>query len=148
MFDDIVICEIAHTDPDGNENCNPHQIKIGSTLTFSNLLISMLFTNDNAQRVYEPNIIPQLKIFAEVLGDDKQEYKDEYDIQTGIEVTITEQSEMYKMIIGSNGEHFHYFTNLPAINNTTSYGDTIFLCFPHTVEGFIFKDEKNCKIFQ
>ena len=148
MFDDIVICEIAHTDPDGNENCNPHQIKIGSTLTFSNLLISMLFTNDNAQRVYEPNIIPQLKIFAEVLGDDKQEYKDEYDIQTGIEVTITEQSEMYKMIIGSNGEHFHYFTNLPAINNTTSYGDTIFLCFPHTVEGFIFKDEKNCKIVQ
>ena len=104
----------------GNENCNPHQIKIGSTLTFSNLLISMLFTNDNAQKVYEPNIIPQLKIF-EVLGDDKQEYKDEYDIQTGIEVTITEQSEMYKMIIGSNGEHFHYFTNLPAINNTTSY---------------------------
>ena len=147
MFDDIVICEIAHTDPDGNENCNPHQIKIGSTLTFSNLLISMLFTNDNAQKVYEPNIIPQLKIFAEVLGDDKQEYKDEYDIQTGIEVTITEQSEMYKMIIGSNGEHFHYFTNLPAINNTTSYGDTIFLCFPHTVEGFIFKDG-NCKIFQ
>jgi hypothetical protein len=147
MFDDIVICEIAHNDPDGKENCNPHQIKVGSTSTFSNLLISMLFTNDNAQKVFEPNIIPQLKIFAEVLGDDKQEYKDEYDIQTGIEVTITEQHEIYKMIIGSNGENFHYFTNLPSINNTTSYGDTIFLCFPHTVEGFQFKDQQY-KIFK
>ena len=75
MFDDIVICEIAHTDPGGNENCNPHQIKIGSTSTFSNLLISLLFTNDNALKLFEPNIIPQLKIFAEVLGDDKQNIK-------------------------------------------------------------------------
>ena len=147
MFEDILICELDHTDPAGNENCNPHQIKVGSTSTFSNLLISMLFTNDNAQKVFEPNIIPQLKIFVEVLEDDKQEFKDEYDIQTGIEVTITEQQEIYKMIIGSNGEHFHYFTNVPAINNTTSYGDTIFLCFPHTVEGFQFKDQKY-KIFK
>jgi hypothetical protein len=54
---------------------------------------------------------------------------------------------MYKMLIGSNGEHFHYFTNVPAINNTTDFGDTIFLSFPHTVEGFIYNDA-NYKIFK
>jgi hypothetical protein len=54
---------------------------------------------------------------------------------------------MYKMLIGSNGQHFHYFTNVPAINNTTDFGDTIFLHFPHTVEGFTYKNT-NYKIFK
>jgi hypothetical protein len=50
------------------------------------------------------------------------------------------------MIIGSNGDHFHYFTKIPAINNTTDFGNTIFLNFPHTVEGFTFKTD-TIKVF-
>ena len=50
------------------------------------------------------------------------------------------------MLIGSNGQNFHYFTNVPAINNTTDFGNSIFLSFPHTVEGFTYKDS-NYKVF-
>ena len=50
------------------------------------------------------------------------------------------------MIIGSNGLNFPYFTNIPSINNTTDFGDAIYLNFPHAVEGFTFTRYKY-KIF-
>lgn len=147
MFEDIVICELNHIDPDGKEYCNPQEIVIGDTKS-NGILISLLFRNEEKRKGshHRPCELP-LEIFAELIHNDKTEYKDKYDIQTGVEFTITDNNEMYKMLIGSNGEHFHYFTNVPAINNTTDFGDTIFLSFPHTVEAFIYKDT-NYKIFK
>jgi hypothetical protein len=147
MFEDIVICEITHDDSEEKECCNPHQIIIGESRT-QGILITMLFRDEDKRKGLSPRYsVPGLEISAEVLDNDKTAYKDKYDIQTGVEFTITDQNEMYKMLIGSNGEHFHYFTNIPAINNTTDFGDTIFLSFPHTVEGFTYKDT-NYKTFQ
>ena len=45
------------------------------------------------------------------------------------------------MLIGSNGLNFPYFTNIPSINNTTDFGNAIFLNFPHAVEGFTYKNQ-------
>ena len=147
MFEDIVICELNHIDPDGNEYCNPQEIVIGDTKS-NGILISLLFRNEEKRKgSHHRQCERPLEIFAELIHNDKTEYKDKYDIQTGVEFTITDNNEMYKMLIGSNGEHFHYFTNVPAINNTTDFGDTIFLSFPHTVEAFIYKDT-NYKIFK
>ena len=147
MFEDIVICEIAHDDSEEKECCNPHQIIIGESRT-QGILITMLFRDEDERKGLSPRIRDVgLGISAEVLDNEKTEYKDKYDIQTGVEFTITDNNEMYKMLIGSNGVHFHYFTNVPAINNTTDFGDTIFLSFPHTVEGFIYNDA-NYKIFK
>ena len=44
------------------------------------------------------------------------------------------------MLIGSSGQNFIYFSNVPSINNTTDFGDTIYLNFPHPVESFMYKD--------
>ena len=147
MFEDIVICEIAHDDPTEKECCNPHQIVIGESKT-QGILISMVFKDDDRKSALSPRFRDRgVEIFAEVIDNDETDYKDKYDIQTGVVFTITDNNEMYKMLIGSNGEHFHYFTNVPSINNTTDFGNTIFLSFPHTVEGFTYNDT-NYKIFQ
>ena len=147
MFDDIVICEILHKDPDEEEGCNPHQIIVGNSNT-EGILVTMLFKEDDRKSAMSPRFRDLgIDIFAEVIDNDKTEYQDKYDVQTAVEFTITNKNEKYKMLIGSNGEHFHYFTNVPAINNTTDFGNTIFLSFPHTVEGFTYKDT-NYKTFQ
>lgn len=141
MFDDIVVCELDHIDPENQEYCNPQQIAIGYAKN-QGILISMLFENEDQRRLpYVNSEAPQLNFSVEVIHNDKTEYKDKYDIQTGVEITIKDKQELYKMILGSNGDHFHYFTNIPAINNTTDFGNVVFLNFPHTVEGFTFQTD-------
>lgn len=147
MFEDIVICELDHIDPDNQEYCNPQQIAMGYAKNQGGILIAFLFENEDTRRLpYVNSEAPQLNFSVEVIHNDKTEYKDKYDIQTGVEIKIKDKQELYKMIIGSNGDHFHYFTNIPAINNTTDFGNTIFLNFPHTVEGFTFKTD-TIKVF-
>tara|TARA_B100002019_G_scaffold216392_1_gene188981 strand:- start:544 stop:984 length:441 start_codon:yes stop_codon:yes gene_type:complete len=145
MFEDIVICEITHDDIKEKECCNPHQIIIGESNT-GGILITMIFKDDDERKMLSSDKDSQLKISSKVIDNDKTEYKEKYDIQTGVEFTIQDQTEKYKMLIGSNGQNFHYFTNVPAINNTTDFGNSIFLSFPHTVEGFTYKDS-NYKVF-
>lgn len=141
MFDDIVVCELDHIDPENQEYCNPQQIAIGYAKN-QGILISMLFENEDQRRLpYVNSEAPQLNFSVDVIHNDKTEYKDKYDIQTGVEITIKDKQELYKMILGSNGDHFHYFTNIPAINNTTDFGNVVFLNFPHTVEGFTFQTD-------
>lgn len=141
MFEDIVICELDHIDPKNQEYCNPQQIAIGYAKN-QGILISILFENEDQRRLpYVNSEAPQLNFSVEVIHNDKTEYKDKYDIQTGVEITIKDKQELYKMILGSNGDHFHYFTNIPAINNTTDFGNVVFLNFPHTVEGFTFQTD-------
>jgi hypothetical protein len=148
MFDDIVICEISHEDPDGNEYCNPHEIAIGNSMN-EGILVSLLFKNDHEPRLDTRITKPTtLEISAEVLDhEDDNEFKEMYDVQTGVVIKIRNKNELCDILVGSNGEHFHYFTNTPSINNTTDFGDTIFLNFPHTVEGFTYNDNK-CKVFK
>ena len=146
MFEDIVVCEINHYDPKNKDGCNPEQISIGTTKDNS-IMITMIFGDHIHENVANTNRGVPLQISVETLDDTKLDLKDKYDVQEAIKVSITDTTEIYDMLIGSNGLNFPYFTNVPAINNTTSYGDTIFLCFPHTVEGFTYKDS-NIKTFQ
>ena len=81
----------------------------------------------------------------ENLDNTKMEIKDQYDVQEAVKVSITDTIEIYDMLIGSNGLNFPYFTNIPSINNTTDFGNAIFLNFPHAVEGFTYKGKQ--KIF-
>jgi|TARA_B110000495_G_C23020687_1_gene605478 hypothetical protein len=137
MFEDIVICEMYHTDPLGNEYCNPEGIAIGTTQD-NGIMVSLRFREpDDPQHLLGEFITP-LQISAETLGQDKIEIKDKYDVQEAVKISITDTIEIYDMIIGSNGQNFPYFTNIPAINNTTDFADTIYLNFPHAVEGFSF----------
>ena len=144
MFEDIVICEMYHSDPLGNEYCNPEQIALGNTLDNA-LMVSLLFRNPNPRKVAYANGDPPLQILVETLSDDQIEIKDKYDVQEAVKVSITDTIEIYDMIIGSNGHHFPYFSNIPAINNTTDFGDAIYLNFPHAVDGFSF--DQHYKVF-
>tara|TARA_B100000676_G_C17981975_1_gene789556 strand:+ start:313 stop:753 length:441 start_codon:yes stop_codon:yes gene_type:complete len=141
MFEDIVICEMYHSDPLGNEYCNPEQIALGLTPDNS-ILVSLIFKNPNPRKTAYANGDVPLQISVETLDNDKIEIKDKYDVQEAVKISITDTIEIYDMIIGSNGQNFPYFTNIPAINNTTDFGDAIFLNFPHAVEGFSYASDQ------
>ena len=144
MFEDIVICEMYHSDPLGNEYCNPEQISIG--LTNDNaIMVTLIFGDHGLRKVANANNDVPLEISVENLDNTKIEIKDKYDVQEAVKVSITDSIEIYDMLIGSNGLNFPHFTNLPAINNTTDFGNAIFLNFPHAVEGFTYKGQQ--KIF-
>ena len=144
MFEDIVICEMYHSDPLGNEYCNPEQISIG--LTNDNaIMVTLIFGDHGLRKVANANNDVPLEISVENLDNTKIEIKDKYDVQEAVKVSITDTLEIYDMLIGSNGLNFPHFTNLPAINNTTDFGNAIFLNFPHAVEGFTYKGQQ--KIF-
>lgn len=143
MFEDIVICEMYHSDPLGNEYCNPEQISIG--LTNDNaIMVTLIFGDHGLRKVPNGGNAP-LEISVENLDNTKIEIKDKYDVQEAVKVSITDTLEIYDMLIGSNGLNFPHFTNIPAINNTTDFGNAIFLNFPHAVEGFTYKGQQ--KIF-
>jgi hypothetical protein len=144
MFEDIVICEMYHSDPLGNEYCNPEQISIGQT-NDNAVMVTLLFREPNPRKVAYVNGDVPLQISVETLDNTKIEIKDKYDVQEAVKVSITDSIEIYDMIIGSNGLNFPHFTNIPAINNTTDFGNAIFLNFPHAVEGFTYKGQQ--KIF-
>ena len=150
MFEDIVIFELLHSSfQNKNEFCIPHEIVVGNSRQ-GGLLITMLF-NEEHNRKKQYNSVdaePPLQIFAELIDNNDIEYKEKYDVQTGVRITIQENGEIYKMIIGSNGDNFFYFTSLPAINNSTSYGDTIFLNFNHPVESFTFNTDEAERVFK
>ena len=133
MFDDIIVCEVYHTDKHCNERCNPRFIQLG-TAEDNGILVTMTFCSDTIRQIDVP-----IEIEVDILTDNEHEFKDKYDIDTGVVVYITDHTEYYVLLIGSNGKTSPYFTNKPAINNTTEFGDTIFLNFPHAVEGFSFK---------
>ena len=145
MFEDIVICEMYHSDPLGNEYCNPTQIAIGNTQD-NGIMLSLVFRNPNPRKTAYANGDVPLQISAETLDNTKIDIKDKYDVQEAVKISITDTIEIYDMIVGSNGQNFPYFTNLPAINNTTDFGDAIYLNFPHAVEGFSF-DQGQYKVF-
>ena len=144
MFDDIVICEIYHSDPMGNEYCNPESISIGMTKDNS-IMVTLIFGDHGLRKVANANRDVPLEINVENLDNTKMEIKDQYDVQEAVKVSITDTIEIYDMLIGSNGLNFPYFTNIPSINNTTDFGNAIFLNFPHAVEGFTYKGKQ--KIF-
>tara|TARA_A100001037_G_scaffold303654_1_gene338221 strand:- start:7771 stop:8208 length:438 start_codon:yes stop_codon:yes gene_type:complete len=144
MFEDIVICELYHSDPLGNEYCNPEQIALGLTPDNS-ILVSLVFKNPNPRRTAYANGDVPLQISVETLDNTKIEIKDKYDVQEAVKISITDTIEIYDMILGSNGQNFPYFTNIPAINNTTDFGDAIYLNFPHAVDGFSF--DQHYKVF-
>lgn len=148
MFNDIVICELMHNDPQNCEFCNPQEIVVG-TSNDGGILFSMLFKNEEERKQKYSSVEGEyaLEVFAEVIDNNDIAFKEKYDVQTGIKLTIIDDQETYKMIIGSNGDNFHYFTNVPAINNTTSFGDVLFLNFNHTVEAFTYTDSDK-KIFK
>ncbi len=141
MFEDIVICEMYHSDPLGNEYCNPEQIAIGLTPDNS-ILVSLVFKNPNPRKTAYANGDVPLQISAEILDNTKFDIKDKYDVQEAVKISITDTIEICDMIIGSNGQNFPYFTNLPAINNTTDFGDAIYLNFPHAVDGFSYESDQ------
>jgi hypothetical protein len=138
MFEDIVICEMYHSDPLGNEYCNPEQISIGMT-NDNSIMVTLTFGDRGLRKVANANNDIPLEISVETLDNTKIEIKDKYDVQEAVKVSITDSIEIYDMLIGSNGLNFPHFTNIPAINNTTDFGNAIFLNFPHAVEGFSFK---------
>ena len=138
MFEDIVICEMDHIDPTGNEYCNPTQVAVGNT-NDGGIMLSLVFRNSNPRKGPAVRSNLPLQISVETLNDDKIEIKDNYDVQEAVKISITEGAEIYDMIIGSNGLNFPYFTNIPSINNTTDFGDAIYLNFPHAVDGFSFE---------
>ena len=138
MFEDIVICEMNHSDPLGNEYCNPEQVSIGTT-NDNSIMVTLTFRDHDLRRLANSNRDLPLEISVEILDDTKIEIKDTYDVQVAVKVSITDSIEIYDMLIGSNGLNFPYFTNIPAINNTTDFGNVIFLNFPHVVEGFTYK---------
>ena len=140
MFEDIVICEMYHSDPLGNEYCNPEQISIGTT-NDNAIMVALIFGDHGHRKVANSNRDIPLQISVETLDDTKIEIKDKYDVQEAVKVTITDTIEIYDMLIGSNGLNFPYFTNIPSINNTTDFGNAIFLNFPHAVEGFTYKNQ-------
>lgn len=140
MFEDIVICEMYHSDPLGNEYCNPEQISIGTT-NDNAIMVALIFGDHGHRKVANSNRDVPLQISVETLDDTKIEIKDKYDVQEAVKVTITDTIEIYDMLIGSNGLNFPYFTNIPSINNTTDFGNAIFLNFPHAVEGFTYKNQ-------
>ena len=138
MFEYIVICEMYHSDPLGNEYCNPEQISIGTT-NDNAILVTLIFNDNGFRKVTNANRDIPLEISVETLDNTKIDIKDKYDVQEAVKISITDTIEIYDMIIGSNGLNFHYFTNIPSINNTTDFGNSIFLNFPHAVEGFTYK---------
>ena len=140
MFEDIVICEMYHSDPLSNEYCNPEQISIGLT-TDNAIMVTLIFGEHSLRKVAYANSGIPLEISVENLDSTKIEIKDKYDVQEAVKVTITDTVEIYDMLIGSNGINFPYFTNIPSINNTTDFGNAIFLNFPHAVEGFTYKNK-------
>lgn len=148
MFEDIVICEIKHIDPDNNEYCTPQEISIGNSRD-DGILLSMLFENADQPKLDTQISRPtQLEISAEVLNHETDSnFIQKYDVQTGVILKIKNEHEVCDILVGSNGENFHYFTNTPSFNNTTDYGDTIFINFPHCVEGFTFND-KGVRLFK
>ena len=144
MFEDVVICEMYHSDPLGNEYCNPESISIGFT-NDNAIMVTLIFGDHGLRKVPNANNDVPLEISVETLDNTKIEIKDKYDVQEAVKVSLTDTIEIYDMIIGSNGLNFPYFTNIPAINNTTDFGNAIFLNFPHAVEGFTYKGQS--KIF-
>lgn len=144
MFEDIVICEMYHSDPLSNEYCNPESISIGIT-NDNAIMVELIFGDHGLRKVANANHDVPLEISVETLDNTKIEIKDQYDVQEAVKVSITDSIEIYDMLIGSNGLNFPYFTNIPSINNTTDFGNAIFLNFPHAVEGFTYKGQS--KIF-
>ncbi len=140
MFEDIVICEMYHSDPLGNEYCNPEQISIGTT-NDNAIMVALIFNEHGHGKVANNNRDIPLQLSVDTLDDTKIEIKDKYDVQEAVKVTITDTIEIYDMLIGSNGLNFPYFTNIPSINNTTDFGNAIFLNFPHAVDGFTYKNQ-------
>lgn len=133
-----------HSDPLGNEYCNPESVSIGFT-NDNAIMVTLIFGDHGLRKVANANNDVPLEISVETLDNTKIEIKDKYDVQEAVKVSLTDTIEIYDMIIGSNGLNFPYFTNIPAINNTTDFGNAIFLNFPHAVEGFTYKGQS--KIF-
>ena len=147
MYEDIVICELDHIDDLNREQCNPKEITIG-TARDDGILITLLLDNQENRRLVYADSEKQIDFFVEVIPNDKTEFMEKYDIQTGVIVELKDNEEVCKLLIGSNGEHFHYFTNIPSVNNTTDFGDTIFLNFPHTIEAYTFNDTDDKKVLK
>lgn len=147
MYEDIIICELEHLDDSDREYCNPQEIAIG-TARDEGILITLLLNNQEERRLTYANSEKQIEFFAEVISSDKTDFMEKYDIQTGVIVELKDNDEICRLLIGSNGEHFHYFTNIPSVNNTTDFGDTIFLNFPHTIEAYTFNDTDDKKVLK
>ena len=101
MFEDIVICEMYHSDPLGNEYCNPEQIAIGKTHDNA-IMVSLVFKNPNPKKAAYVNGVAPLQISVETLDNDKIDIKDKYDVQEAVKISITDTIEIYDMIIGSS----------------------------------------------
>ena len=114
MFEDIVICEMYHSDPLGNEYCSPTQIAIGNTQD-NGIMLSLVFRNPNPRKASCVRPDSPLQVSVETLDDDKIEIKEKYDVQEAVKISITDGIEIYDMIIGSSGQNFPYFTNIPSI---------------------------------
>ena len=69
MFNDIVICELMHDDPQNCEFCNPQEIVVG-TSNDGGILFSMLFKNEEERKQKYSSVEGEyaLEVFAEVIN--------------------------------------------------------------------------------
>ena len=88
MFEDIVICEMYHSDPLGNEYCNPDKVGLGDVQ--NGIMLQLQFPNLGLHRTTYANGDRPLQITTELLTDDKIEIKNKYDIQEGCKISITD----------------------------------------------------------
>ena len=72
MFEDIVICEMYHSDPLGNEYCNPEQISIGMT-NDNSIMVTLTFGDRGLRKVANANNDIPLEISVETLDNTKIE---------------------------------------------------------------------------
>ncbi len=146
MFEDIIICELNHSDPHNYEFCLPREIVVGRSRN-DGILFSFLFRDFKERNKLLQSKDSSLNISCEVINKNAIDFKDKYDIQTGaiLKISAINQKlqntiESYSLLIGSNGNNFFYFTTSPSINNTTDFGDIVFINFNHCVESFSFDD--------
>ena len=88
-----------HSDPLGNEYCNPEQISIGMT-NDNSIMVTLTFGDRGLRKVANANNDIPLEISVETLDNTKIEIKDKYDVQEAVKVAITDTIEIYDMIIG------------------------------------------------
>ena len=90
MYEDIVICEMDHIDPTGNEYCNPTKYQL--VIQPIGILLSLVFRRSNSKKTVcrFVNIVP-LQISVETLNNDKIEIKDKYDVQEAVKISITDR---------------------------------------------------------
>jgi hypothetical protein len=159
MLDDIFICQFQkHIDPLGNSYCCPTQIKLGNT-KFDDLLVEFTFdySDEYDTNHTSTNNLPFIrKIDVNVQRVEKQNKLNllpTFGLSEGHIITFTHstenvnETEMYRMIIGTDKHAYPYFLSLPAIHNMTENGMGIYITFSHVVENFKFKQSSQVKIF-